>query len=207
MYKIRFTLLIIVCFSLSSLAQDKSRSLLDDVSTKLLSYNSLQADFSFSLVNEEADIYDTYKGSLVMQAEKFRLKMMGVIAMCNGDKMWNYSEDMNEATIVDPDESEFFNPVNIFTLYKENFKLKTISSKGSIHTIELMPTDDTEEYTRILITIDHAKSLINEVTYFGADDNKYIIKITNVIPNIQVDDRFFTFDATKYPGVSVYDMR
>jgi len=209
MNKTRFILLFITCLGITgfTFGQDKTRIILDEVSAHLIAYSSLQADFSFSLVNEEADISDTFEGNLVMQGEKFRLSLMGVLAMCNGEKMWNYSEELNEATILDPDESEFFNPINIFTLYKQDFDLKTISSQGAVHTIELLPNTENDEYTRIILIVDHAKKLIRKVTYFGSDGNKYIIKISNVIPNIQVDDRFFMFDTSKYPGVTVYDMR
>ncbi|MCD6347563.1 MAG: outer membrane lipoprotein carrier protein LolA [Bacteroidales bacterium] len=188
-------------------AQDNPREVLDQVSTHLLGFSALQADFSFTLNNDEADISDTYKGSLVMQGDKFRLSMMGILAMCNGEMMWNYTKEMNEATILDPEESEFFNPTNIFTLYKKDFKLKTIHKQTDSQIIELIPSTENDDYTRILITIDLAKKLIREVKYFGTDGNHYIIRITNVIPNIQVDDRFFTFDASKYPGVEVFDMR
>lgn len=209
MNKAKAISILVICLvlSLTSMGQDQSRKILDEVSTHLLAYSTLQADFSFSLINEEADIADTYEGNLVMQGEKFRISLMGVLAMCNGEKMWNYSEELNEATIVDPDESDFFNPVNIFTLYKKDFNLKTLSSKGAVHTIQLTPMEEQDEFSKIEITVDQQKKIIREVTYFGSDGNKYIITITNIIPDIQVDDRFFNFDISKYPGVSVYDMR
>lgn len=130
-----------------------------------------------------------------------------MLAQCNGETMWNYLEEMNEASILDPAESDFFNPVNIFTLYKEDFQLKTLSKTGNIHLIELIPSAENDEYTKILISIDVVKKMIREVTYFGGDGNLYIIKISNLIPDLQVDDRFFIFDPAKYPGVEVYDMR
>lgn len=209
MKKLRFIILLLTCTGISGtiIAQDKTRAILDEVSTQLLSYSSLQADFSFSLINEEADIADTFEGTMVMQGQKFRLSIMGMLALCDGHKLWNYSEDLNEATILDPEESDFFNPINIFTLYKEDFAMKTVSSKGSVHTIELLPNTENKEYTRIVLLVDQAKKLIREISYYGTDGNKYIIKITNIIPDIKVDDRFFMFDASKYPGVTVYDMR
>ncbi|MBT3242628.1 MAG: outer membrane lipoprotein carrier protein LolA [Bacteroidetes bacterium] len=209
MHNIKIILSIIVLFVISAnlRAQDNAREILDQVSTHLLSYSALQADFSFTLENTEADISDTFEGSMVMQGDKFRLTMMGILALCNGEMLWNYSEDLNEATIVDPMESEFFNPKNIFTLYQKDFDLKTISKKSGSQTIELLPSSENDDYSRILITIDLTKKLIREVKYFGTDDNQYIIEISNVIPDVQVDDRFFIFDASKYPDVEIFDMR
>jgi len=209
MNKNQLILILLTCFGFTGTltGQNEPKAILDDVSTHLLSYSSLQADFSFSLINEEADISDTFEGNLVMQGQKFRLSIMGILALCDGEKMWNYSKELNEATIINPNESDFFNPVNIFSLYKEDFALKLLNSKGSVHTIELLPITQNDEYKRIVLIVDQGKKIIREVSYFGSDGNKYIIKITNVIPNIQVDDRFFTFDTSKYPDVTVYDMR
>ncbi len=192
---------------LSTQAQNTAREVLDQVSTHLLSFKTLQADFSFTLQNIEADIEDSHNGTLVIQGDKFRLKLMGMLVQCDGTTMWNYMEEMNEASILDPEESDLFNPKNIFTLYKEDFAITTLAKSGSIHDIELVPTAAYEDYERIVIRIDYSKKLIREVTYDGTDGNQYIIKITNMIPDISADDRFFIFDASKYPGVEVFDMR
>jgi len=202
-----FILLSISSFCPDLMAQKTSREVLDQVSEKLLSYNTLQADFSFTLQNTEADIRDTQIGSLVFQGEKFRLSLMGSLILSNGNMMWSYLEDLNEASILDPSESDFFNPKNIFTLYKQDFTLNDLGQEKSIQSIELIPNIENEDYKRIILKIDIVRDLIREVTYEGLDGNEYIILITNIIPNIQVDDRFFTFDKEKYPGVQIYDMR
>jgi outer membrane lipoprotein-sorting protein len=42
---------------------------------------------------------------------------------------------------------------------------------------------------------------------FDKGGNKYRYSLTKFTPNVKVDDAFFTFDAKKYPGVEVIDLR
>lgn len=203
-------LLVIIMISGSintALGQDQARSILDEVSKVFSSYKTIQADFSFTLSNQEADIEDTFEGKLVLEGNKYRLSMMGILIMCNGKMVWNYVEDLNEASILDPADSDLFNPTQIFNLYKENFKLETLEKKGSVYDIQLNPETDDMEYTHIILKVDLDKKRILGASYFGLDGNTYKIKISNTLTNVQVDDRFFTFDAEKYPGVEVFDMR
>jgi len=181
--------------------------ILDKVSGVLQSYDVVQADFNFALENKEADIYDNYDGSLVMQDEKFRLSVMGMLAFCDGKTMWVYMEDFNEASIMDPSESDFFNPKSIFNIYKEDFNLKYLGKEDGLHKIELTPLEDNDDYKLLILKTDPVKNHIKEVFYESHDGNNYIIKIKNMLPDVQVDDRFFMFDKTNYPGVEVYDMR
>ncbi len=48
---------------------------------------------------------------------------------------------------------------------------------------------------------------IQSWTMFDKSGNRYKYTITKFIPNVKVDDAFFTFDPKKYPGVEVIDLR
>lgn len=201
------TLLLAAAHLLPIAAQDDARKVLDLVSKQLLSYQTLQADFTFTLSNEAAGIEDSFEGNLVMEGDKFRLSIMGMLIFCDGETLWNYNEEMNEASISDPDESDFFDPTQIFTLYQKDFTYEVIQTSGAIYDIKLIPKSENQEYEHIILRLDKAKKHILRADYSGTDGNTYLLKITNTIPDIQVDDRFFIFDPEKYPGVTVYDMR
>ncbi len=203
-----FILLFLISgFTCTVFAQDNPRAILDEVSKALTSYKTLQADFSFTLSNKEADIEDTFEGRLVLEGNKYRLSMMGMLILCDGERLWNYMTELNEVSIMDPGDNDFFNPTEIFNLYKKDFKLETLKKAGSEYQIKLTPTASNQEYTNIILTVDQAKKRILGASYFGTDSNNYIITIKNTLTDVQVDDRFFIFDPEKYPGVSVFDMR
>ena len=198
---------LIVLGTITVYAQKDPGAVLDKVSSTLQSYEAVQADFYFSLENKEADIFDSYEGSLVMHGEKYRLSLMGMLAISDGKAMWVYMEEFNEANIMDPSESEFFNPKSIFSIYKDDFNLKYLGKEDNLDKIELVPKEENDSYKLLILKTDPSKNQIKEVFYKGLDGNNYIIKIKNMLTDIQLDDRFFIFDKSKYPGVEIYDMR
>jgi outer membrane lipoprotein-sorting protein len=205
--KIHLCYLILFFSVVTGMAQDNPGEILDKVSAVMESYTSIQTDFSFTMENKEADISDTYEGSLVMQGEKFRLSLMGMLAFSDGKTMWVYMEEFNEANIMDPSESEFFNPKNIFNINKEDYMLRFLGKENELNQVELKPLEEDENFKLIILKIDPLKNHIKEVFYEGLDGNNYLIKIKNLLSDIIIDDRFFSFDKEKYPGVEVYDMR
>ncbi len=199
--------ILLVFATLAVHAQKDPGAILDKVSSTLQSYDAIQADFFFSLENKEADIFDSYEGSLVMQGEKYRLSLMGMLAISDSTRMWVYMKEFNEANIMDPSDSDFFNPKSIFNIYKDDFNLKYLGKENGLDKIELVPKEENDNYKLLILQTDPVKNQIKEVFYEGLDGNNYIIKIKNMLTEIQLDDRFFIFDKTKYPGVEIYDMR
>jgi len=201
-----FTILLLPV-TLSAQTQADSKSIMARVSKKLQSYASLKADFSFTLSNPEEKINDTNDGSLLLSGEKYRLNIMGILALCDGATLWTINDELKEANIIDPDENEMFNPKSIFTLYEKSFKYEPVSTEGDKVTIDLFPNDKDETYTKIRLDILKSKDQIDRVTYYSKDDNQYIIKIKSLIANPPVNNKMFTFDTVQFPGVKVFDMR
>ncbi|MFA6126109.1 MAG: outer membrane lipoprotein carrier protein LolA [Bacteroidales bacterium] len=194
-------------FSLSGQNQADTKAMMDRVSRKLQSYTTVKVDFSFTLSNPEEKINDTHEGSLFLSGSKYRLNIMGILALCNGETLWTVNEELKEANIIDPDENEMFNPKSIFTLYEKNFTYQPVTAAGDKVTVDLFPTDKDESYTKIRMDILKSKDQIDQVIYYSKDGNQYIIKIKLLSANIPADDRIFTFDTKQFPGVKVFDMR
>jgi outer membrane lipoprotein-sorting protein len=185
----------------------ETKTLMDRVSKKLQTYQSVKIDFTFTLQNKEEDINDTQDGSLFLSGDKYRLKLMGILALCNGETLWTVNEELKEANIIDPSENEFFNPKSIFTLYDKKFKYEAVSNTGDKAVVDLIPLDSGESYSKIRMSVIKGKDQIEEVTYFSTDGNLYIIRIKSLTANVPADDRMFVFDAKQFPGVKVFDMR
>ncbi len=198
---------ILFCAAGFSQTPAETKALMDRVSKKLQTYRTVKIDFSFSLQNKEENINDTQDGSLFLNGEKYRLKIMGILALCNGETLWTINEELKEANIIDPSENEFFNPKNIFTLYEKKFRYEPVSSAGEKVVVDLIPLDPGESYTKIRMSVLKGKDQIDEVTYFSTDGNLYVIKIKTMVADVPADDRMFVFEAKQFPGVKVFDMR
>jgi outer membrane lipoprotein-sorting protein len=193
--------------SLNSQSQADTKSLMDRVSKKLQSYNTVKAEFSFTLSNTEENISDTHEGSLFLKGSKYRLNIMGILALCDGVTLWTINEELKEANIIDPDENEMFNPKSIFTLYEKSFKYESITTNGDKVTIDLYPNDIEESYSKIRMDVLKSKDQIDKVTYFSKDGNQYIIKIKSFLFNVPSDEKMFVYDPKQFPGVKLFDMR
>jgi outer membrane lipoprotein-sorting protein len=203
-----FTIILLpLTLTLTGQNQAETKALMDRVSKKLQSYSTVKADFSFTLSNPEEKINDIHEGSLFLYGSKYRLNIMGILAMCDGTTLWTVNDELKEANIIDPDENEMFNPKSIFTLYEKNFKYEPVGIAGDKVTIDLFPTDQEENYSKIRMDILKSKEQIDQVIYYSKDGNQYIIKIKSFSSNIPADDRMFVFDSKQFPGVKVFDMR
>lgn len=199
--------IIILPFTLHGQNQADTKTLMERVSKKLQSYTTVKTDFSFTLSNPEEKIDDTHEGSLFLNGSKYRLSIMGILAICNGETLWTVNEELKEANIIDPDENEMFNPKSIFTLYEKNFRYEPVAIAGDKVTVDLFPTGTEETYSKIRMDILKSKDQIDRVVYYSKDGNQYIIKIKSFSSNIPADERMFVFDAKQFPGVKVFDMR
>jgi outer membrane lipoprotein-sorting protein len=184
-----------------------TKNMMDRVSKKLQSYKTIKADFTFTLENEEEAINDTQEGSLILAGDKYRLNLMGIVAICNGETLWTVNEELKEANIIDPAENELFNPKSIFTLYEKKFRYEPVRSTPEIAVVDLIPLEEEAVYSKIRMEIIKTKDQIAEVTYFSTDGNQYIISIKSLNTNLSADDKMFVFDSKQYPGIKVFDMR
>jgi len=200
-------LLAVIIVTGNAQSTTETKNMMDRVSKKLQSYKTVKAEFSFTLENEEEAINDTQEGSLILAGDKYRLTLMGIVAICNGETLWTVNEELKEANIIDPAENELFNPKSIFTLYEKKFRYERVSSTATNEVIDLIPLEAEAAYSKIRMEIIKAKDQIEEVTYYSTDGNLYIITIKSLNANIAEDDKLFVFDSKQYPGIKVFDMR
>lgn len=198
---------VLLPLALSGQSQADTKSMMERVSKKLQSYTTIKADFSFTLSNQEEKIDDTHEGSLFLNGSKYRLKIMGILAICDGETLWTVNEELKEANIIDPEENDMFNPKSIFTLYENNFKYEQVSVAGDKITVDLFPAEKQETYSKIRMDVLKSKDQIDKVIYYSADGNQYIIQIKSLSANLPAEDKMFQFDAKQFPGVKVFDMR
>ena len=83
---------------LSAQDQDpKARAVLDELSKKTKSYNTMSAEVVFTTYGKDkkpAEKPQTWK--LLSKGEKFRLEIPGTQIVCDGKTLWNYNKDAQE---------------------------------------------------------------------------------------------------------------
>ncbi|MBN1768646.1 MAG: outer membrane lipoprotein carrier protein LolA [Prolixibacteraceae bacterium] len=211
MKKIFFiALLSALVISVFSQNEQKAKEILDIVSEKTQSFNSITADFDFVMENAEVDLKETNSGNIIIQNNKYKLVFNGIEIYNNGKNQWTYMPDAEEVNIseVIEDENDYMNPANIFTIYEKGFQYnyKGLSPSRENFIIELSP-ENINEFSLITLKISQDSYQINKAIMTGTDGNTYIISIKNFKTEQKYPESTFAFDTKKHPSVNVIDLR
>jgi outer membrane lipoprotein-sorting protein len=212
------TLLLLTMISVMGLQAQttdaKAKAILAEVSKKYRAYNVIKTDFSFTLENPQAKIKETQQGSLIAKSEanKYKVTMTDQELYSDGKSQWTYLKPNKEVQVTDVDNNtDGINPAKIFTIYEKGYKYlftgeKKVGAK-TLQTIDLSPLDIKKSIFKIRLTIDKAAKQITNVVIFDKSGNRYTYTIKSFTPNVKVAESTFAFDAKKYPGVEVVDLR
>ena len=104
-----------------------------------------------------------------------------------------------------------FSPSKIFMLYKAgylyNIKEKKVVNGHNLTVLEMAPPNKKLTYFKIDITIDDATLQLVESKIYEKNGVRYIYKLTKQTPNVNITSDGFVFDAKKFPGVKLVDLR
>lgn len=188
----------------------KATELLDQVSAKTKSYKSVKADFSYKMENAKAKINEEKQGTLLLSGDKYRMQASGQTVICDGKTMWTFMPETNEVQVNSLDnKDEALTPSKLLSNYNTNFKSKILSEKSSDPNtvkIELQP-NTTKNYTRAVVAIDKSKLQVKSFVIYDKSGNVFTYAINRFQTDVPVGPSDFTFDAKKFPGVEVIDMR
>jgi outer membrane lipoprotein carrier protein len=191
----------------------KAKGILDNVSKKFQSLKSVVANFMLKVEGANNSVNDTKKGIVYLKGSKYKVSMEGQEIISDNKTSWTYAKDVNEVTINNVDQSSTsITPAKLFTnFYDKDFLYRLngeSTEKGKVlQNIEMTPTDKSKNIFKVIVSVDKKNQNIAKMKVFEKNGNHYTYEITNFTPNANVSDATFTFDAKKYPGVEVVDLR
>ncbi len=189
----------------------EAKKVLDAVSTKFKTFKSVSARFSLKIENAAGKSLGLKTGSVFMKGVKYRITVTGQEIFSDGSNVWTFDKASNEVTIsrMDPSANSL-TPQKLFTnfydrdfLYKLNGPVK-LNGK-SLKEVELTPIDKTKPFHKVLVYVDN--NAINTTKIFEKTGNRYTYSTNTLTPNGNIPDATFVFDAKKFPGVEVVDLR
>jgi len=201
-----FFILSLLLLTVLSYGQDtaKAKELLDEVSTKVASYENIYLTFDYILDNEKENIHQETNGNVRIQGEKYHLKFMGIDRLFDGGKIFTIIHEDEEVVISDGDNEEDseFTPSKILTFYQKGYtfewdKMKVIGGK-KIQFIKLLPINANAENKYILLGIDTKSKNIYQVVYTNKKDTNTTFKIRSFRTNTTFPANEFIFDEAKY---------
>lgn len=207
-----FAALLLVAGTAQAQYDPKALEILEAMSKKYKAITAFEANLTSGLSNESEGVSEEFKGKITVKGDKFRLVLDDQEVINNGTTVWTYLPSAKEVNIdnFDPSSDEV-NPTKIFDMYKKGFKYLYLADKteGGVlcEEVDLVPEKKDAQYFKIKMMISKKDKSIQSWTMFDRSGNRYKYTITKFVPNVKVDDSFFTFDVKKYPGVEVIDLR
>jgi outer membrane lipoprotein-sorting protein len=215
MKKIVSGLLLLV--SLGAVAQPKgmgkndpeAKKILDAVSARFKSFKAVQSKFTLKIENSANKLIGNKSGTVYMKGTRYRISVTGQEIFSDGANVWTLDNAAKEVTISKLDASgSSITPQKLFTnFYDKDFLYKLNSNAGNVQEIELTPIDKTKPFHKVLLFINKATQTISSAKIFEKAGNRITYAVSGMNGNAAVADNLFIYDAKKYPGVDVVDLR
>jgi chaperone LolA len=191
----------------------EAKKILDAVSAKFKTYKTVKANFTLKIENAQGKVQGTKTGTVQMKGTRYRVNITGQEIMSDGKTVWTYDKSANEVQVTTLDNSAGnITPQKLFTnfydkdfLYVQNEDLKRNGKTYQV--IELTPIDKTKPFFKVVVEVDKANSNIASTKVFEKNGNRYTYAVGSLAANQAMADDVFVFDAKKYPGVEVIDLR
>lgn len=197
----------ILLISYATQAQDKkAKSLLDQVTTKVKSYNNIVIDFRYSLNNSKENINQDSKGNVTLKGNQYVLNFMGMTKIYDGKKTYTIVPEDEEINIssVNENDDNAVTPSKMLTFFNKGYKYSmdiVQNVKGrKIQYVKLIPTNPKDERKEILLGIDVQTKHIYNLIETGKKGTKTTLTVNSFKTNQPLSKNQFTFVATKYPN-------
>ncbi|NQX84616.1 MAG: outer membrane lipoprotein carrier protein LolA [Flavobacteriaceae bacterium] len=200
----KIALAIILVFNLNSFAQDDAKTLLDDVSTKIKTYDNIALDFKYVLINTEEDIHQETRGDVIMQGDKYKLNILGITRIFNGKTLYTISPEDEEVTVSNEnsEDTNTITPSKMLSFYEDGYTykmdiLQNVNGR-KIQYVKLTPIDSNSEINHVLLGIDTKTKHIYNLIEIGNNSTKTTLTVNSFKTNEPLSKTLFTFDKTKY---------
>ena len=197
----------IFLFSFSIQAQDKkAKDLLDQVTSKVKSYNNIVIDFKYSLNNSKENINQESKGNVTMKNNQYVLNFMGITKIFDGKKTYTIVPEDEEITIstVNEKDDSAVTPSKMLTFFNSGYKYSMDAIQDvrgrKIQYIKLIPTNSRDQRKELLLGIDVQTKHIYNLIEMGKKGTKTTLTVNSFKTNQPLSKNQFTFAESKYPN-------
>jgi len=184
-------------------------SILDKFSTRALDAPSVTMKFSMLVEDAVEETETSSEGEIIIKGNSYKLSVPDNIVWFDGEAIYTLVPDVEEVTITEPnedDEAFLSQPSLLFTMYKDDYKIRLIEEKSNATIIDLYPEDLTIEFSRVRLTISKDYTL-RAAEYKRKDGITITLNISEYSLKKNYKDTFFQFDSKKYKNADVIDMR
>lgn len=201
------TIVVFTLLSFSSQAQDaKAKALLNQVTTKIKSYETILIDFKYTLNNSKENINQDSKGNVTMKGNQYVLNFMGITKIYDGKKNYTIVPEDEEITISSANEKDdsTITPSKMLTFFNSGYRynmdiLQNVKGR-KIQYVKLVPNSSKDERKEILLGIDVQTKHIYNLIEIGKKGTRTTLTVNSFKTNQPLSKNQFTFAESKYPN-------
>ena len=194
----------------------EAKAILEKVSTKYESYNSLEIDFSMIIeIPEEDEILQ--EGKIIQSGDKYFLDIPQLAIYCDGEIIWTHLKKQKQVQINDYEEEdsseEIMSPKDVLKIYEGGNYFYVLMNEAyekgvMIQQVEFKPKDRDSEYSKMRVTINKKTSEIMRLKVFSRDGSRFTFVIKKEKMNGSFNADAFVFDESKAPSdIDIEDLR
>lgn len=202
-------------FTSADESDPQAKAILEKLKSKYQAYSSIEAKFTLEIEIPEQPI-EKQTGLIRQKGDQYYLELGNQVIISDGEAIYLVLKNNKEVQINDmPDEDEddsLLSPSSMFNFYEKGefvyFLTNEMMEKGkAIQQIEFKPLDDYAEYSKLRMTVERDAKKIVRIKAFSKDGSRYTFKLNQLSPNKSFGSAQFRFDAAKFPGYHVEDLR
>ena len=188
----------------------EAKSLLNEVSAKVKSYDNIQIDFRYNLSNAKEHVNQETRGDVTLSGNNYVLNMLGTSRIFDGKKIYSIIPEDEEVTVsnYNAQEDKDISPSKMLTFYEKGYSYKmdiVQNVKGrKIQFVKLIPIDSKAEIKDILLGIDVQTKHIYKLIQTDAKGTKYTLTVNSFKTNQPLSKTLFTFDEARYKQDGYY---
>ncbi len=193
----------------------EAKAVLEKMRKKYEAYSTTEVDFSLEIEVPQQP-KQTQAGTLVQQAEKYRLKFNDRTMVSDGNSVWLYIPKTKQVQINDADEDEgdggINSPQDLLKAYAWKDYVYAITNEFTengrlVQQIEFKPTTKANDYSKVRLTLDKKTLEILSIKSFGKDGSRYTLTVNKLTPNKAVPASTFTFAKSECADCKFEDLR
>lgn len=188
-------------------------AIMQTLAAKYKGFSTMKINYTYKAEKDKKTLA-AFNGVALIKGDKYYITFdnQNQYFYCDGVSMWNYQKASNEVSIYDYEESDddALNPAKLVANWQKDYNAKFIrdevENNKAVQIIDLTPKVS-QSYYKIRLTLDKGKNEIIRTAIYEKDNTIYTYIFTSFITNQTIDDSTFKFNASKFPGVEVNDMR
>ena len=189
-------------------AQNNAETLIRSLVGQIKSHKNVEMSFAYQISPDGQNLGEAEKGKAWLQGEAYKIEMVEQQNISDGQTIWTYLIDEEEVMVSNASEGTDNTPLKLLTSLDESYvaTLTGIDANG-LATIEL--ANPKGQYKRVTLKINTKKSRpnIDSADIYIEDGSKVVVTIKEMKFDLELDDKFFTFNQKAHPNVDVIDMR